>query len=135
MSERGTPSLLAGSTQTPLRGGFWGGSGVMRRRSASSSRISVSSRSLGVVVIGLVPPSYLLSDWVAGKLGKVRLLALTPGIVLAALPTGLDKDMRALVHTRQPLLQIRTDALGQVPVTFDAPHTSSLSALCRPAGR
>src|ERR1041385_4397986 len=55
MSERCTPSLLAGSTTTPLRVGL--GSGVIRARSASSSRISVSSRSLGIVVIGLVPPS------------------------------------------------------------------------------
>src|ERR1043166_5112484 len=52
MSERCTPSLLAGSTTTPLRVGLW--RGVMRARSASSSRISVSSSNLGIGTLGIV---------------------------------------------------------------------------------
>src|ERR1041385_3258525 len=47
MSLRCTPSLLAGSITTPLRVGLW--SGVILARSASSSRISVSSRILGMI--------------------------------------------------------------------------------------
>jgi hypothetical protein len=54
-------------------------------------------------------------------------------MVLTALLTGLNEDMRTLVNPRQPLIQIRASTLGKVVATFHAVHIDSFIGLVPPS--